>query len=49
MNFLVITYGTGDRIIFGETIFGMLLGTIQGAEVGSRGRGEGKYEDSYGR
>ena len=31
---------------FGEPVLGMVLGTTQGEEVGSRGSGDGKLQDS---
>ena len=42
-----ITYKTGERIKFGESVLGMVLGKTQRAEVGYRGSGDSKYEDSF--
>ena len=49
-----ITYGTEEKIIFGEPVLGMVLGPLlgmlmgekQGVEVGTRGSGYGKSEGS---
>ena len=48
-----ITYGTGERIIFGEPVLGRIIGSVlvtekgktQGAGVGSRGSFYGKSEE----
>ena len=45
-EWLGVTYGTGERIILGESVLGMVLGTTKGSEVGSRQSGHGKYYDS---
>ena len=46
-EWLGITYKTGERIKFGESVLVMVMGKTQRAEVGSRGSGDGKYEDSF--